>query len=41
LAVDLGSPSLSQAGDPTPEALTQRSSHTSGPVGSPVPWRRF
>jgi hypothetical protein len=31
-------PSLSQAGDPTSEALT-RISHASGPVGSPV--RRF
>jgi hypothetical protein len=34
--------SLSQnAGDPTSEVLTQRTSHASGPVGSPVRHRRY
>jgi hypothetical protein len=36
----VGSP-ISQAGDPTSEVLTQRTSHTSGAVGSPVRQRRY
>jgi hypothetical protein len=39
LDVERTGPSLSQAGDPTSEALTR--SHASGPVGLPVRLRRF